>query len=243
MAAGDIYTVDFHLQLPELYPSSFSFSPAIADGTLRAYTTCDWIDNAIVLQMSPADGEIYGHLHLPCRVELNRCLAKSSQSLPSATRSRTLVEFTGERVIPGQVNDDLWSEHVARYAFASGFAEGKRVLDAGCGAGYGSAELAQTALQVTGFDIAPDAVEYARSTYPLPNLLFAAASCTATPFPPNSFELVVAFEVIEHLRLSRFLERMRASCHAAGPLHRFVAQQKLLRGVSRQNRPQPVSRT
>jgi hypothetical protein len=29
-----------------------------------------------------------------------------------------LVEFTGERVIPGQVNDDLWSEHVARYAFA-----------------------------------------------------------------------------------------------------------------------------
>jgi lipopolysaccharide transport system ATP-binding protein len=76
MSAGDIYTVDFHLQLPELYPSSFSFSPAIADGTLHGYTTCDWIDNAIVLQMSPTDGEIYGHLHLPCRVELNRCIAR-----------------------------------------------------------------------------------------------------------------------------------------------------------------------
>jgi homopolymeric O-antigen transport system ATP-binding protein len=75
MSAGDIYTVDFHLHLPELYPSSFSFSPAIADGTLHGYTTCDWIDNAIVLQMSPTDGEIYGHLHLPCRVELNRCIA------------------------------------------------------------------------------------------------------------------------------------------------------------------------
>jgi len=78
MTAGDIFTVDFHLQIPELYPSTFSFSPAIADGTLHAYTTCDWVDNAIVLQMSPADGEIYGHLHLPCRVELNRCLAKST---------------------------------------------------------------------------------------------------------------------------------------------------------------------
>jgi lipopolysaccharide transport system ATP-binding protein len=77
MNAGDIFTVDFHVQLPELYPSSFSFSPAIADGTLREYTTCDWIDNAIVLQMSPAEGEIYGHLHLPCRVELNRNLASS----------------------------------------------------------------------------------------------------------------------------------------------------------------------
>ncbi len=111
-----------------------------------------------------------------------------------------MVEFTGERVIPGLVNDDLWSEHVARYAFASRFAEGKRVLDAGCGAGYGSAELAQSALQVTGLDIAPDAVEYARATYPLSNLLFLASSCVATPFRPNSFELVVAFEVIEHLQ-------------------------------------------
>lgn len=74
MSAGDIYTVDFHLQLPELYPSAFSFSPAIADGTLHSYRTCDWVDNAIVLQMGPGEGQVYGHIHLPCRVELNRCL-------------------------------------------------------------------------------------------------------------------------------------------------------------------------
>jgi ABC-type polysaccharide/polyol phosphate transport system ATPase subunit len=84
MSAGDINTVDFHLQLPELYPSSFSFSPAIADGTLRAYTTCDWIDNAVVLQMSPSDGEVYGHLHLPCRIELNRRLASASPEVAQA---------------------------------------------------------------------------------------------------------------------------------------------------------------
>jgi ABC-type polysaccharide/polyol phosphate transport system ATPase subunit len=81
MAAGDIYTVDFHTQIPELYPSTFSFSPAIADGTLHAYRTCDWVDNAIVLQMGPADGEVYGHIHLPCRVELNRCLTTNPPSL------------------------------------------------------------------------------------------------------------------------------------------------------------------
>ncbi|MGB6946100.1 MAG: ABC transporter ATP-binding protein [Bryobacteraceae bacterium] len=75
MMTGDIFTVDFHLQLPELYPSAFSFSPAIADGTLHSYRTCDWVDNAIVLQMGPADGEVYGHIHLPCRVELNRCIS------------------------------------------------------------------------------------------------------------------------------------------------------------------------
>jgi lipopolysaccharide transport system ATP-binding protein len=84
MAAGDIYTVDFHLQLPELYPSAFSFSPAIADGTLHSYRTCDWVDNAIVLQMGPADGEVYGHIHLTCRVELNRSLATRPSVLSHA---------------------------------------------------------------------------------------------------------------------------------------------------------------
>ena len=83
MAAGDIYTVDFHLQLPELYPSAFSFSPAVADGTLHSYRTCDWVDNAIVLQMGPCGGEVYGHIHLPCRVELNRCLATHPSSVLS----------------------------------------------------------------------------------------------------------------------------------------------------------------
>ncbi len=76
MQPGDIFTVDFHLQLPDLYPGSFSFSPAIADGTLVTYKMCDWIDNAITLQMGHTDGQIYGYIHLPCRVELNGRLSE-----------------------------------------------------------------------------------------------------------------------------------------------------------------------
>jgi ABC-type polysaccharide/polyol phosphate transport system ATPase subunit len=71
MGAGDALTVDFHLELPELYPASFSFSPAIADGTLHGYTMCDWIDNALTLQMGHSEGQVYGYLHMPCRVEVN----------------------------------------------------------------------------------------------------------------------------------------------------------------------------
>ena len=71
MRRGDIYTVDFHLDLPELYPSSFSFSPAVADGTLVSYQMCDWIDNAISLQMANGDAQVYGYQHLPCKVEVN----------------------------------------------------------------------------------------------------------------------------------------------------------------------------
>lgn len=78
MAPGDINTVDFHVELPELYPGFFSFSPAIADGTLNSYEMCDWIDNAITLQMGHSQGQVYGYLHLACKVELNARLAGSA---------------------------------------------------------------------------------------------------------------------------------------------------------------------
>jgi lipopolysaccharide transport system ATP-binding protein len=68
MRAGETATVDFRLQLPELYPGSFTISPAIADGDLLKYDMCDWIDNAIAFQILRGENEVYGYLHLPCEV-------------------------------------------------------------------------------------------------------------------------------------------------------------------------------
>ncbi len=110
-----------------------------------------------------------------------------------------MVEFTGERVIPGQVEVDLWNEHLARYAFAARYAAARRVLDAGCGAGYGTAELARSAIRATGIDLSADAVRYGREHYSAPNLHFLQASCTALPLQNASIDLAVVFEVIEHL--------------------------------------------
>src|SRR6185295_3680369 len=83
-----------------------------------------------------------------------------------------LAEFTGERVIPGQVDVDLLNEHMARYVFAARLARGKRVLDAGCGAGYGSAELSHAADKVVGIDCSAEAVAYAGENYRAGNLRF-----------------------------------------------------------------------
>ena len=130
-----------------------------------------------------------------------------------------MAEFTGERIIPGQVDVDLLNEHVARYTFAARLARGKRVLDAGCGAGYGSSELAQAADSVVGVDRAPEAVDFARANYGRPNLRFEQASCEALPHPGGSFDLVVAFEVIEHLDNWReFLLEVRRVLAPAGQL-------------------------
>ncbi|MBS1825277.1 MAG: methyltransferase domain-containing protein [Acidobacteria bacterium] len=116
-----------------------------------------------------------------------------------------MAEFTGERVIPGQVDPDLFNEHFARYAFAARLARGKRVLDIACGTGYGSCELAAVARSVTGVDVSEDAVEYARTHYAAANLQFQAAPAEELPFPDQSFDLIVAFEVIEHLHDARVL--------------------------------------
>ncbi len=130
-----------------------------------------------------------------------------------------MAEFTGERIIPGKVDVDLLNEHVARYTFAARLARGKRVLDAGCGAGYGSAELAQAADSVVGVDRAAEAIDFARASYGLPNLRFEQASCEALPHPGGSFDLVVAFEVIEHLDNWReFLLEARRVLAPAGQL-------------------------
>ena len=69
MQPGETRTIDFHIDLPELYAGSFSFAPAVADGGLDDYEICDWIDNALALPMARGPGEIYGYMHLPCRVE------------------------------------------------------------------------------------------------------------------------------------------------------------------------------
>ena len=81
MMPGDTHTVDFHLEIPELYPASFSFSPAIADGPLEGFRMCDMIHNAIAVQMARGEREVYGFLHLRCRVMVDARLTAASHEV------------------------------------------------------------------------------------------------------------------------------------------------------------------
>ncbi|WP_321474015.1 methyltransferase domain-containing protein [uncultured Paludibaculum sp.] len=110
-----------------------------------------------------------------------------------------MVEFTGERLVPGQVDQDLLNEHLSRYAFAARLARHKRVLDIACGMGYGSFELSKHAAKVVGLDVSDEAVVAASERYQASNLQFLTAPAQHIPLDDQSFDLIVAFEVIEHL--------------------------------------------
>ncbi len=107
--------------------------------------------------------------------------------------------FTGERMIPGIVDEELEIEHKLRYHFASQFVEGKKVLDAACGSGYGTSMLAKTAKHVKGIDISKDAIEHAKIFYSSENIEFSICSVDTLIFDDKSFDVIVSFETLEHV--------------------------------------------
>jgi SAM-dependent methyltransferase len=151
-----------------------------------------------------------------------------------------MPEFTGERLVPGQVDADLWNEHLARYLFAKRLARHKRVLDIACGHGYGSAELAQVAEAVTGVDVSEEAVEAAALAYRAPNLRFQAAAAQSLPFEDAAFQLITAFEVIEHLEdWERLLAEARRLLAPGGQFIVSTPNRRYYAETRRQSGPNP----
>lgn len=90
--------------------------------------------------------------------------------------------------------------HAASYSFAAPFCKEKRILDLGCGSGYGSFKLAGEAFSVAAVDVSEEAIEYARNRYAKHNLDFSIIEPEKPlPFPDNSFDVVISFQVIEHI--------------------------------------------
>ncbi|MFC3193140.1 class I SAM-dependent methyltransferase [Marinicella sediminis] len=106
--------------------------------------------------------------------------------------------FTGERFLP-DCEREIWYEHYHRYAMASHWVEGKDVLDAACGEGYGSHLLAQQANSVTGVDIDPQAIAHAQKTYQQDHLTFITSDVLTLPLESDTYDVIVSFETLEHL--------------------------------------------
>lgn len=91
-----------------------------------------------------------------------------------------------------------WLKHLYAYNYAESYSEAKQVLDIGCGTGYGINELAKKANVSIGIDIWKEGINYCYHKYGK-NTFFLMSSGLDIPFRDGSFEVIVSFQVIEHI--------------------------------------------
>ena len=108
-----------------------------------------------------------------------------------------------ERITPGSPE---WRHgivtHAQRYRFAGHFVSQRRVLDAGCGTGYGSCMIADAgACQVTAVDISEAALKVAREHFSRPNNDFVCDDCEILNRAKGKFDVVLSLESLEHCRV------------------------------------------
>lgn len=119
------------------------------------------------------------------------------------------IVFTSEKVtgINGAIEridlqtteySEVVMEHLHRYQSVLDLVEGKTVLDAACGSGYGTKLLAEKAKKVVGIDIDAEVITRLRKEE-MKNTSFQCMSVEEMDFENNSFDVVVSFETIEHI--------------------------------------------
>lgn len=89
--------------------------------------------------------------------------------------------------------------HCKAYEEAAKKASGKTVLDYGCNIGYGTNILSKYCNYIIGVDISPKAIEKAKNLYGSDNIQFELVDGKKLPFRNNIFDLIVSYQVIEHI--------------------------------------------
>jgi SAM-dependent methyltransferase len=108
------------------------------------------------------------------------------------------LPLTGERTVPGLAEENYWfRRHEVVYARLADRCAGRDVLEAGCGEGYGADLIADVARHVIGLDYDESAVAHVRARYP--RVEIRHGNLAELPLPDGAVDVVVNFQVIEHL--------------------------------------------
>jgi len=110
------------------------------------------------------------------------------------------MKFTGERLVIGESPKRIENDHLARYFFASKYTKGCNVLDAACGAGYGSLIIATigNAINVDAIDMDKESIHFANKNYNCKKIYFEISNLLNWN-KINYYDVVICFETIEHI--------------------------------------------
>jgi ubiquinone/menaquinone biosynthesis C-methylase UbiE len=143
--------------------------------------------------------DIYKKVFRVKKVYKGRVLEKKIGEVSLADFSRTFNK-------PEEVVE--WLKHLYAYKYAEHLAEGKFVLDIGCGTGYGIRELSNKAYDTVGIDIWRKGIRFCQQNCGAKSC-FLVASGTDLPFKDDLFDLVVSFQVIEHIQPDAVLNYLK----------------------------------
>ncbi|MBM7366866.1 class I SAM-dependent methyltransferase [Gordonia hydrophobica] len=117
---------------------------------------------------------------------------------PESDAHTDQLVLTGERTVPGIDAENYWfRRHEVAYEHILDRCAGVDVLEAGSGEGYGASMLATRAKSVTCVDYDEQAVAHTRHRYP--ELIVHQGNLIDLPLADGSVDVVVNFQVIEHL--------------------------------------------
>lgn len=155
-----------------------------------------------------------------------------------------LYEDQEEQALPGfeKYQKSGWYRYMlGRYLFAVPYIKNKRVLDAGCGLGWGSYLISDFPESIISIDIDTKSLEFARKAWKDPRLSFRKKSVLEMSGYANLFDVVLSYEVIEHLQYDdgkKYIEQVSAVLHDKGILvmsSAFPLENKVAQELERQN--------
>lgn len=106
--------------------------------------------------------------------------------------------ITGERTVPGIWHENYWfRRHEVVYGRLGGLVNGKDVLEAGCGEGYGAHLLAAQARTLHALDYDDYATGHVHTAYP--DVPVVRGNLVQLPYADGAFDVVASLQTIEHL--------------------------------------------
>lgn len=127
-----------------------------------------------------------------------------------------VCESSSERIIPELYEESveqwvLFLKHKFAYELALSYINATdRVLEIGCGDGYGAHLISSIGADVVAIDVDTNAINYAKRKYKDTNITFELYDGETIDYADHIFNMIVSFQVIEHVAdVEKYLKNIK----------------------------------